>query len=185
MCRRHPLATRWLALQLTHRPPSLIDRPIGKSVSAGIRVGDRDSSEGLARPLTWRFAALQHKLVPQAAVLVGIPVGPAVDRNRQDVPCGIKAARPKGPDQLLADFALHGFKRRVVEFDAASNVLISCRAAGAARRLTHVNHDWLLGCARAAIPPDAYREIQVDVGMVTARSVDRIRSQLLKCSPVT
>ena len=109
---------------------------------------------------------------------------PAIDRNCQDVTRGVKAARPEGPNQLFANLALHGFKRCVVEFDAARSVLISRRAARAARSLAHVHHGRLLGCSRAAILPDADGKVHVNVGMVTARCVDRIRSQFLKCRTV-
>src|SRR5271165_698740 len=128
---------RQLALQLPHSPPSLIDGFICVSASSGVGVGDRDSSKTFPRPLAWSLATFQHEFVPETAVFVSIPMRPAVHCNRQHVLRGIKAARPKRPSQLLANLALHSFKRRAVELDAAGGVLFSRRAARATRRLAH------------------------------------------------
>src|ERR1700728_5233204 len=73
----------------------LVDRFVGVGARTRVAVGNCNAPQGPAGHFARRLAAIEHKLVPQAAVFVGIAVRPAVERDRRDITCGIKTTRTK------------------------------------------------------------------------------------------
>src|SRR5258706_7825872 len=113
---RYIIAARYeqLTLQLSHRPPGLIDSLICVGVSSRIGVGDSDSPKSFPRHFTRSLAALQPERIEQRVIFIRVTMRPAIHSDRRDVARWIEPSRSQRSSQLFADLALHGFKRRVV-----------------------------------------------------------------------
>src|SRR5271155_2939204 len=91
--------------EFLHGAMRLVDRRVGVSGGAGVRVGDRDAAEGSPANLMWR-AALRPVWIEQWVVLVGVSVRPAVNCDRRNIRVRIEAAAAQDAHELVANFVL-------------------------------------------------------------------------------
>src|SRR5438093_6651923 len=104
--------------QLLHRAISLVDRRVSVCVRRGVRVGNGDPPERLARDYARLF--FRDPLgIPQGIVLVGIPVWPPVDGDSDDIPRRIEPCWRQYATEFVADVPLKRGKGRGQQLQTA------------------------------------------------------------------
>ena len=109
-------------------------------------------------------------------------MGPAIDCDRHDVARGIETSRSERSRQAARGSCAPWFQTSCCTVQCGRQCVDPVRAARLARSLHHVNHDRLLGLAGAFIPANADCQVEIHARVIAARSIDRIRVQLLKRS---
>src|SRR5262245_65567654 len=96
------LEPRLGVVQFLDSTPSLVHRRIGVGRGTSVRVGDRDSSEGLAGDLRGAFPGRPFR-IEKIVVFVRIAVRPSIDGDGSDVASRIESAATQYARKLVAN----------------------------------------------------------------------------------
>ena len=118
--------------------PSLVDRHVGISACAGIRIRDHDSAEGRAADDVG-LVGLVPVRIEQWIVFVGVAVRPAIDRDAYDVGRRIEPSRSKDARKLVANVALERLEAGGEQLRLSGAKLRSRVEAGAAWHAGHAH----------------------------------------------
>ena len=128
--------------RLLHRAPALIDGALRRGRGPGVGVGDRDAAEALATSHPGLVLFRRVVWLPQEPRLVGVPVGPAVDRDGLHVALRVEARRRQGLVELVADVLLEDFEGRGQQLHSRLAPLLRTLNV---RRVVHVTHVQIIG----------------------------------------
>ncbi len=176
----HPALTQ----KLLHRAVGLVDGVVHPGVAAGIGVGDRHRTEGLAGELEHRLLVVVR--IVQRIGHVAVAVRPAVDGDRGDVARAGKSARPEHAVEIVADALLEIREGHRIEL-ALPDAELGARVEALVRRAGHVDEmqQHRLGrIARMADAAEADREIERHLMMEAHRRRDRTDLEVGEGLPV-
>src|SRR5260221_9201998 len=192
-CRRAGLTDKswnrdWAPLSnlrdLLHRSPRLINSTIGVGVGSCVAVRNRNPAGGQPCHLAGNLSTLEPEFIEQRVVFIRVAMRPAVDCDGSDVGCGIEASWAQGRSELLADFALDGFKVGGEQFNPSEAMLVARRESGAARRSQHVDHSRLVRRYGAVVVTHAYWQVEPKIRVVASGCVQSAGSEFLKRNPI-
>src|SRR5215831_10416233 len=129
--------------QFLYSTVGLVDRCVRVGCGGGVGIGNRDRAEPSA-PELMRRLPLRPVRIEQRVVLVGIPVRPAIDRDRSDVASRVEARRTQHAAELVADLLFEGHETGCEQLGTPSTVLITLRQSWAAWCPDQLNQNRLI-----------------------------------------
>src|ERR1700683_1639968 len=130
---------------------SLVYRDVREGCSTGVRIRNGDAPEGAAPDDMWTHV-VRHVGIPESVVGVGVTVGPAISRDREDIARGIKAALGQCPTYVGADIALNCLKWHCQHLSAPYAILFAPRQARTVGVSLQMDNDGLRGIIGTFVP---------------------------------